>query len=185
MYLPMFDHSRLSSIILLSLSVILMSSCELRDKDNWIIECGKTTAPELEGSWPFDEVRMVTNPDTLRPFSPTYCIDSTSCEFIRIDIASDQKYTLEYKLFRRQQDSLILDTLKGSESGLLNYNYCFYRNPDADTTSGDFKGRQIGEIVFLPLGGTQYVCDLEFNDSLLFVQRLRIDNMEMSVTFRR
>ena len=173
------------SLIFLGIIGSMLFSCELREKDNWIIECGKTTAMELVGEWPFDEVRMVTNPDTLRPFSPSYCLDSTNCEFLRMDIAADQKYTLDYKLFRRRQDSLILDTLRGTETGLLNYNYCFYMNPDADTTTSDFKGRQIGEIVFLPLGGTQYVCDLEFNDSLFFVQRLRIDNIELSVTFRR
>jgi len=167
------------------ISILLFSACELRDKDNWVIECGMTDAPELEGTWPFEKVRMVTNPDTLRPFRPDFCKDSTNCEYIRMAIAPDQKYVLEYKLFRRRQDTLILDTLAGSESGLLNYNYCHYRNPDADSLSADFRGRNLGEIVFLPLNGTQYVCDLEFNDTLFYVQRLRIDDLELSVTFRK
>lgn len=163
---------------------LILSSCELREKDNWIIECGKTTAMELEGEWPFSEVQIVTNPDTLLTFSPDFCVDSI-CESITLDIAPDQKYFLSYKLYRRVTDTVIIDTLKGTETGLLNYNYCYYENPDADPNSADFKGRNLGEIVFIPDGGIQYVCDLEFNDTLLFAQRLRIDSMELSVTFRR
>lgn len=178
-------HSYTRYSLLMTFLIFILPACELRDEDNWIIECGMTAAPELEGNWDFEKVRIVTNPDTLRPFSPLYCIDSSRCDNIQLSIAEDQKYLLSYKLYRRQQDSLILDTLIGTESGLLNYNYCFYRNPDADSSDLDFQGRNLGEIVFLPLGGTQYVCDLEFNDTLLFVQRLRIGGMEISVTFGR
>jgi len=161
------------------------TACEIQEEDNWIIECEMTTAPELVGEWPFTRVRMFTNPDTLRAFSPQFCVDSTRCDSIHISVAPDQKYRLEYHLLYRKEDSTILDTFQGFETGLLNFNYCYYENPDADPGSADFRGRNLGEIVFIPDGGTQYVCDLEFNDSLFYVQKLRIDSMELSVTFER
>lgn len=162
---------------------IFAVACDLREEEEWFIECEKTEAPTLVGVWNFSELRFFTRLDTIEPFDPNFCIGST-CDRIRIEVFEDRKYQLDYTLIRRLADSTVLDTLKGFESGLLNYNYCYYQNLTVDPDSTAGSGRNIGEIVFLPNGGTQYVSDLEFNDTLFFVQRLRIDTLQLRVTFK-